>query len=146
MLRRSFVALLSVATLATLVPSGARAQQVPVRIRIIKGSRQGPAHMDPRLSNQARQLSPLAYVNWQLVDERSLELQQGRPQFVTIPGGEDVAVTLQERRGNTVTIEVAVAQRNTQSRLTIEKGQRIVHQVSPEKNGAAFFLTVLAWP
>jgi hypothetical protein len=45
-----------------------------------------------------------------------------------------------------VTIEVALAARNTQSRLTIEKGQRIVHQVSAEKGGSAFFLTVTAWP
>ena len=74
------------------------------------------------------------------------ELQQGKPQFVSIPGGEDVAVTLQEQRANAVTIEVAVAARNTQSRLTVEKGQRIVHQVTAEKGGAAYFLTVLAWP
>ncbi len=145
MVRRSFVALMAVAALAVALPTDAGAQ-VPVRIRVIKGSRQGPAHMDPRLSAQARQLSALAYVSWELVDERSLDLQQGQPQFVTLPGGEDVAVTLQERRGNTVTIEVAVAARNTQSRLTVEKGQRIIHQVSPEKGGAAFFLTVLAWP
>jgi hypothetical protein len=45
-----------------------------------------------------------------------------------------------------VTIEVSLAQRNTQSRLTVEKGQRIVHQVVPEKGGAAVFLTVTAWP
>jgi hypothetical protein len=57
-----------------------------------------------------------------------------------------VGVTLQERHGNAVTIEVALAARNTQSRLTVEKGQRIVHQVTAEKNGSAFFLTVLAWP
>ncbi len=139
------VAALLAATLVAATPTLA-ADQVPVRIRVIKGSRQGPKSMDPRLANQARQLSQLAYVSWQLVDERSLTLEQGKPQFVTIPGGEDVAVTLQERRGNTVTIEVAVAARNTQSRLTVEKGQRIVHQVSGEKGGTAYFITVLAWP
>jgi len=144
MVRRSFVALLAVAALAAAVPATAEAQ-VPVRIRVIKGSRQGPAHVDPRLSNQARQLSALAYVSWQLVEEQSLDLQQGKPQFISA-GGESVAVTLQERRGNTVTIEVAVAARNTQSRLTVEKGQRIIHQVTPEKSGAALFVTVLAWP
>ncbi len=144
MVRRSFVALLAVAALAVAVPAAAEAQ-VPVRIRVIKGSRQGPAHMDPRLSAQARQLSALAYVNWQLVEEKSLDLVPGKPQFVDA-GGESVAVTLQERRGNTVTIEVAVAARNTQSRLTVEKGQRIVHQVTPEKNGSALFVTVFAWP
>jgi hypothetical protein len=85
-------------------------------------------------------------VKWELVDEKSLELTQGKPQFVTIPGGEDVAVTLQEQRPSAVTIEVAVAARNTQSRLTVEKGQRIIHQVTAEKGGTAYFLTVLAWP
>jgi len=144
MVRRSFVALLAVAALAAAVPAAAEAQ-VPVRIRVIKGSRQGPAHVDPRLSNQARQLSALAYVSWQLVEEQSLDLQQGKPQFISA-GGESVAVTLQERRGNTVTIEVAVAARNTQSRLTVEKGQRIIHQVTPEKGGSALFVTVMAWP
>ncbi len=144
MVRRSFIALLATAALAATVPGAAEAQ-VPVRIRIIQGSRKGPAPVDPRLSAQARQLSALAYVNWQLVSEESLDLQQGKPQFVAA-GGEQVAVTLQERRGNAVTIEVAVAARNTQSRITVEKGQRIVHQVTPEKNGAALFVTVLAWP
>ena len=144
MTRRTFAALLAAAVLATL-PAVAEAQ-VPVRVRIIKGSRQGPASVDPRLEDQKRQLSALAYVKWEQVEEKRLELQQGKPQFVTIPGGEDVAVTLQERRGDTVTIEVALAARNTQSRLTVEKGQRIVHQVTAEKGGAAYFLTVLAWP
>ena len=144
MIRWSIAALLAVAVLAA-APAVASAQ-VPVRVRVIKGSRQGPPSVDPRLENQKRQLSALAYVKWELVDEKSLELTQGKPQFVTIPGGEDVAVTLQEQRPNAVTIEVAVAARNTQSRLTVEKGQRIVHQVTPEKNGTAIFLTVLAWP
>jgi hypothetical protein len=144
MIRRSLAALAAVALLGA-VPAVATAQ-VPVRVRVIKGSRQGPASVDPRLENQKRQLSALAYVKWDLVDEKSLELTQGKPQFVSIPGGDDVAVTLQEQRPNAVTIEVAVASRNTQSRLTVEKGQRIIHQVTAEKGGTAFFLTVLAWP
>ena len=145
MTRCFLTAVLAAATLAA-APAVALAQPVPVRIRVIKGSRQGPAAMDPRLANQARQLSALAYVKWDLVDERSLDLTQGKTQFLSLPGGDDVGVTLQERRGDTVTIEVALAARNTQSRLTVEKGQRIVHQVSPEKNGTALFLTVMAWP
>ena len=60
--------------------------------------------------------------------------------------GDSVALTVQEVRGDTVTVEVALAQRNTMSRLTIEKGQRIVHQVSGEKAGVAYFVTVHAWP
>jgi hypothetical protein len=122
------------------------AAEVPVRVRVIKGSRQGPASVDPRLEDLKRQLSALAYVRWEQVEEKRLDLSRGKVEFVSIPGGDDVAVTLQERRGDTVTIEVALASRNTQSRLTIEKGQRIVHQVSGEKGGAAFFLTVTAWP
>jgi len=145
MTRCFLTAVLAAATLAA-APAVALAQPVPVRIRVIKGSRQGPAAMDPRLANQARQLSALAYVKWDLVDERSLDLTQGKTQFLSLPGGDDVGVTLQERRGDTVTIEVALAARNTQSRLTVEKGQRIVHQVSPEKNGTALFVTVMAWP
>jgi len=144
MIRWSIAALLAAAALAA-VPAVAQGQ-VPVRIRVIKGSRHGPPSVDPRLENQKRQLSALAYVKWELVDEKSLELKQGKPQFVTIPGGEDVAVTLQEQRPGAVTIEVAVAARNTQSRLTVEKGQRIIHQVTGEKAGTAYFLTVLAWP
>jgi hypothetical protein len=144
MIRRSLAALLAIAALAA-VPAIASAQ-VPVRVRIIKGSRQGPPAIDPRLEDQKRQLSALAYVKWEQVEEKRLELTQGKPQFVAIPGGEDVAVTLQEQRPNAVTIEVAVAARNTQSRLTVEKGQRIIHQVTGEKGGVAYFLTVLAWP
>ena len=144
MIRRSIAALLAVAALAA-VPAFADAQ-VPVRIRVIKGSRQGPPALDRRLEDQKRQLSALAYVKWEQVEEKTLQLSPGKPQFVTIPGGDDVAVTLQDRRGDTVTIEVGLVARNTQSRLTVQKGQRIVHQVSAEKGGTAFFLTVLAWP
>ena len=145
MIRSPLAALLAATLLAA--PALADAQQaVPVRIRVIQGSRKGPARLDPRLENQKRQLSPLAYVRWDLVEEKSLELTPGKPQFLSLPGGDDVGVTLQERHGNAVTIEVALAARNTQSRLTVEKGQRIVHQVTPEKDGSAFFLTVMAWP
>jgi hypothetical protein len=145
MIRRSVATLLAAAALVAVVPAVAEAQ-VPVRIRMIKGSRQGPAVVDARLDDLKRQLSPLAYVKWEQMDEKQLELAQGKPQFLSLPGGDDVAVTLQELRGSTVTIEVALAARNTQSRLTIEKGQRILHQVSAEKGGTAFFITVLAWP
>ena len=57
-----------------------------------------------------------------------------------------MALTVQDANGRNVTIEVALAQRNTQSRLTIEKGQRIVHQVSGEKGGVAYFVTVHVAP
>jgi hypothetical protein len=142
---RTSIALALAAAFVTASP-GVASAEVPVRVRVIKGSRQGPASVDPRLADLQRQLSALAYVRWEQVDEKRLDLDRGKSQFVSLPGGDMVGVTLQERRGDTVTIEVALASRNTQSRLTIEKGQRIVHQVSGEKAGAAFFLTVTAWP
>jgi hypothetical protein len=145
MIRTSIAAATLAVTLLGLVPAAARAE-VPVRVRVIKGSRQGPASVDPRLDDLKRQLSPLAYVRWEQLDEKRFDLEAGKPVFVDLPGGDTAGVTLQERRGDTVTIEVSLASRNTQSRLTVEKGQRIVHQVVPEKGGAALFLTVTAWP
>ena len=141
---RTFMA--AAAVVVALLAAAPAHAEVPVRVRVIKGSRQAPASIDPRLEDLRRQLSPLAYVRWEQVDERHLDLNQGKPVFVDLPGGDTVGVTLQERRGETVTIEVSLASRNTQSRLTVEKGQRIVHQVTGEKNGSAFFLTVTAWP
>ena len=32
------------------------------------------------------------------------------------------------------------------SRLTISKDKRLVHQVTPEKAGEAYFVTVRPWP
>ena len=145
MIRTSIAAAAAAATLLALIPSAAHAE-VPVRVRVIKGSRQGPPSVDPRLADLKRQLSPLAYVKWEQVDEKRYDLDAGKPVFVDLPGGDSAGVTLQERRGDTVTIEVSLASQNTQSRLTVEKGQRIVHQVVPEKGGVAFFLTVTAWP
>ncbi len=142
---RTSIALAFAAALVAFSPGPVRAE-VPVRVRIIKGSRQGPPKVDPSLDDLKRQLSALAYIRWEQVDMKMLDLTRGKTEFLTLPGGDDVGVTLQERHGDTVTIEVALAARNTQSRLTIEKGQRIVHQVSAEKAGTAFFLTVSAWP
>ncbi len=145
MIRTPIAAAAVAATLLGVVPSAALAE-VPVRVRVIKGSRQGPPGMDPRLNDLKRQLSPLAYVKWEQLQEKRFELETGKPVFIDLPDGDTAGVTLQERRGDTVTIEVSLAQRNTQSRLTVEKGQRIVHQVVPEKGGVAYFVTVTAWP
>jgi hypothetical protein len=117
-----------------------------VRVRVIKGSRQGPAQVDPKLDDLKKQLGKLAYVKWEQVKEQQLTMTDKKVQFVDLPGGDHVALTLQEVRGQTVTFEVALAQRNTMSRLTIEKNQRIVHQVSGEKGGVAYFVTLHAWP
>ena len=142
---RTFAAAAVLAVSLGAAPIVARAE-VPVAIRIIKGSRQGPPSFDPRLEDLRRQLSPLAYVRWEQVLEEHRDLSRGKTEFVQIPGGEQIGVSLVERRGDTVTIEVAITSRNTQTRLTVEKGQRIVHQVTGEKSGAAYFLTVRALP
>ncbi len=142
---RSVLAAALAAALLVAAPAPARAE-VPVRVRIIKGSRQGPPSLDPRLADLKRQLSALAYQRWEQVQEKDVDLMSGKIVFVSIPGGDEVGVTLQERRGTTMTIEVSLAQRNTQSRLTIERGQRIVHQITGEKGGSAYFLTVRPLP
>ena len=128
-------------------PAAAPAEQgVPIRVRVIQGSRKGSAQIDPKLNDLRKQLSKLSYVKWEQVKEQDLRMVDKRTQFVDLPDGEHVALTLQEVRGSTVTFEVAMAQRNTMSRLTIEKEKRIVHQVTTEKNGVAYFVTVHAWP
>lgn len=143
--RALLLALLTTVTASVALPTFALAD-VPVHVRVIKGSRKGPAKVDPRLENLRRQLSPLAYVRWEQTAEQVVTLAKGKTEFVTLPDGDHVGLTLQDQRGQTVTLEVALASRNVQSRLTVEKGQRIVHQVSGERGGSAFFLTVLAWP
>jgi hypothetical protein len=120
--------------------------EVPVRVRVLKGSRQGPAQVDARLEDLKKQLGTLAYVRWEQVKEARFAMADKKTEFVELPDGNQAGLTVQEVRGDTVTIEVALAQQNTMSRLTIEKGQRIVHQVTREKGGAAYFVTVHAWP
>ncbi len=130
---------------ALAVPSAAQAD-VPVGIRVVRASKKGPAQVDPRLGDLKRQISPLAYVRWEQVSEKKVDLKAGKTEFIDLPGGETVGVTLQEARGNTLTLEVALTQRNTQSRVTVEKGQRIVHGVVPEKGGEAVFIVLAGWP
>jgi len=122
------------------------AADVPVHLRVIKGSKKGPAKMDPSLEPLRRQLSSLAYVRWELADDEQRVLVKGKVESVKLPNGEEVTLAISDETEAKVTFEVTVAARKTQSRLTIEKGQRIVHQVSGEKDGSAFFLTVIAWP
>lgn len=130
--------------------SAAQAAQVsapiPVLVRVIKGSRKGPPSLDPKMAPLKQQLSKLAYQRWEQISERAFEMTVKKTEFTPLPWGDHVALTVQEANARTVTIEVALAQRNTQSRLTIEKGQRIVHQVSGEKDGVAYFVTVHVAP
>jgi hypothetical protein len=124
----------------------AAAAPVPVRVRVLKGSRQGPASLDPKLAPLKQQLSKLAYQRWEQLSELAFEMTPRKTEFVALPYGDHVALTVQDVGPKTVTVEVALAQRNTQSRLTIERGQRIVHQVSGEKNGVAYFVSVHVSP
>lgn len=137
--------LLATAVALLIAPALALAE-VPVRVRVLKGSRQGPAQVDARLDDLKKQLGKLAYVRWEQVKEARFAMADQKTEFVELPDGNHVGLTVQEVRGDTVTIEVALAQQNTMSRLTIEKGQRIVHQVTREQGGAAYFVTVHAWP
>jgi hypothetical protein len=134
------------ACLALLLLPALASADVPVRVRIIRGSRQGPAKVDPKLTDLQKQLGKLAYLRWEQLEERQLTMAVKQTQFLDLPDGEHVGLTVQEVRGDTVTVEVALAQRNTMSRLTIEKAKRIVHQVTGEKGGVAYFVTVHAWP
>jgi hypothetical protein len=132
-------------------PPAAAVQPAPagglaMRVRILRGSRKGPARVDPKLADLSKQLGKLAYLRWEQVTERQLSMEENKTQFVDLPDGNHVALTVQEVRGDTVTVEVALAQRNTMSRLTVDREKRIVHQVTGEKGGSAYFVSVRAWP
>jgi hypothetical protein len=137
--------LLPAAALVLLGPALATAG-VPVQVRVLEGSKKGPPRLDPRLEDLRRQLSPLAYVRWEERSARRLDMSPGRTEWVQIPSGDQVGLTLVEVHPDAVTVEVAISSQNTQSRLSIDRGQRIVHQVTREKDGAALFLSVNAWP
>jgi len=131
---------------AALLPSAARAEAVPTRVRVLKATRGTPGKLDPRLEDVKKQVSALAWQQWTLVSDQTPTLQQGTSTFIDLPDGGQAALSIVETRGNLVTIEVAMAQKNTQSHVTIEKGQRIVHQVAKEKDGVALFIVVTPWP
>lgn len=137
-------ALLAAAALAALPVQAA--PTVPVRLRIIKGSRQGPPAIDPRLSDLRPQLSQLAFVRWDQVGEHVLDMAFGKPVELPLPDGSKLEVTLLESRKDTVTFQVRVPARKTQSRLTISKDKRIVHGVTGETGGESLFVTIRPWP
>jgi hypothetical protein len=133
--------------LALLAPRTAEAADgVPARVRVAKASRAAPAQIDPRLEDVRKQVSALAWQRWDLVSDQTPSLTQGRSTFIDLPDGGQAALSVVEVRGDIVTIEVAMAQKNTQSRVTIEKGQRIVHQVAKEQDGVALFIVITPWP
>ncbi len=144
--RRRFAASALAAALLAAAPAVASAATIPVRIRIIKGSRQGPPAVDPKLADLRGQLGRLAYQRWEEVGEHHRDMDFGKPATFPLPGGASLELTLVDSRKDTVTFEVRVPARRTHSRLTISKDQRIVYQVADEKNGEAYFATVRPWP
>lgn len=126
--------------------SAEAAPGIPVRIRVLKGSRQGPAAVDPRLADLHPQLSRLAYLRWEQTAEQQADMDFKKPVAVALPSGERLEIEILEARRDTVTIEVRVPAYRTASRLTLSKDKRLVHQVTPEKGGEAYFVTVRPWP
>jgi len=136
------------AGLWSLAPAAAAAADsgIPVRIRVLKGSRQGPPGVAPVLRDLQAQLSATAYVHWEQAGDLNAPMKFKQPVSVALPDGEKVVVTLLESRKDTATFEVQVPSSRTQSRLTIAKDKRIVHQVTAEKGGEAYFVTIRPWP
>jgi hypothetical protein len=143
--RRAVLATLAALVFTAGVPEAAAAAGIPVRVRVIKGSRQGPPAVDPSLGDLQGQLSRLAYQRWEQAAEQRADAEMNKPVKVAIPGGETLELTLVDARKETVTFQLRVGARS-QSKLTISKDQRIVHQVTDEKDGAAYFATIRPWP
>lgn len=131
-----------------LLPAAALAAEptIPVRVRIIKGSHQGPPAVDPRLHDLAGQLGKLSYQRWDQVGEEQRAMAFKKPVDLALPGGEVLQLVLESAHEATVTIQVKVPARKTQSRITISKTQRIVHQVTDERGGEALFASIRPWP
>ena len=142
--RLAKAAVVSAAILSAL-PAEA-APGIPVRVRVLRGSRQGPPGLDPRLQDLQAQLGYTAYVRWEQVGEHRAEMDFNKPLEVPLPSGDRMQISILESRKDTVTFEVRVPAQKTQSRLTISKDKRIVHQVTPEKGGEAYFVTIRPWP
>jgi hypothetical protein len=144
--RRTLLAAAALAAAALFAPPAVAEDGVPARVRVVKATRAGPAKLDPRLEDVRKQVSALAWQRWDLLSDQTPTLTQSQSSFVDLPDGSHVALSIVDARGNIVTVEVSLAQKNTQSRVTIERGQRIVHQVAKEKNGVALFIVVTPWP
>jgi hypothetical protein len=131
----------AVALLAS-TTAGAAEAPLPVRIRMIQGSRQGAPGMPPGLEELKGQLSATAYVRWEQAGEVQASMTPRKPVSVPLPGGEAVTVTLLDSRAGAATFEVSAPASRTQSRVTVAPGKRIVQQVTPERGGAAWFVTI----
>ena len=145
--KASAAAALAAAAALLAAPADAAADPgIPVRIRVLKGSRQGPAGIAPQLNDLRAQLSATAYVRWEQAGETTAPMDFRKPLPVALPDGQQVVVTLLESRKDTATFEVQVPASRTQSRLTIAKDKRIVHQVTAERGGEAYFVSIRPWP
>jgi hypothetical protein len=138
------LAAVTLLALAAAAPAAADAG-IAVRIRLLKGSRQGPPAMAPGLEDLQPQLSHTAYQRWEQVGESRSTMEPRRPVSMSLPGGVQVVVTLVEVRKDVATFEIQVPSSRTQSRLTVPKDKRIVQQVTAEKGGEAYFVTVRPW-
>lgn len=141
--RRSFVFVVTAALAAALLPAAARAD-VPVHVRLVKATKAGAPYVDPKLEPLRRQLGEVNYARWEQVEEKTLTLVKGKTAFVSLPDGSPVGLTVQDEKPTSVTVEVAVAKHNAASQAKLERGQRILHQVTSVKDGTAFFVSV-AW-
>jgi hypothetical protein len=121
-------------------------EPVPFRFRFVKGSRDAKHYLDPKLEVVKKQLASLAWTRWEQLSDTTVTLTPGAPTFVDLPDGVKAAISLLEVRGNIVKIEVSIPVKNTQSRVTTERGQRILHQVVKEKKGVAYFMVLTPWP
>lgn len=144
--RMPLAAALGLALLVPASPASAADPTIPVRVRVIRGSRQGPPAMDPRLADLHGQLGKLAYQRWEEVGQEVRQVAFRKPVDFALPDGAVLQLTLLDARRDTVTFEVKVPGGRTRSRLTISKDQRIVHQVTDERGGVALFATVRPWP
>jgi hypothetical protein len=127
-------------------PAAAADPGVPVRVRIIKGSRQGPAAIDVSLKDLAGQLGQLAYQRWEELGQQQRTMQFKKAEDFPLPDGTVLTLVLEEARKDTVTFQAKVAAGKSTLRFTISKDQRIVQQVANEKDGVAYFASIRPWP
>jgi hypothetical protein len=145
-MRSSLALAAALAVSSAPLASRAADPSIPVRVRIIRGSRQGPPAMDPGLKDLQGQLGRLAYQRWEQVGQQQRQVSFRVPVEFPLPDGQVLTLTLEDARRDTVTFQVKLPGRKARSRLTISKDQRIVHQVTDERDGAAYFASIRPWP
>ena len=137
-------ALLLVALAGLLLPlsPALAASTVPVRVRLLKAMREGPALVDVKLADIQPQLGKLAYVRWDALSEHQADMETGKVAVFELPDGATLELTLMEASKDKLTFEVKVSAHKTRSKLTISRDQRIVHQVTDEQGGVAYFCSI----